>query len=318
MPSREDERIALLKQRFERDLPTDGDVRLGIGDDAAVLAADPRASVLSVDVAVEGVHFRRDLCSLEVAGFRAFVAAVSDLAAMGATPRAALVAMVLPKGFSDDDLAMVGDGIATAAREARCPVIGGNLSSGGELSITTTVVGALKGPALRRSGAKPGDGIYVTGHPGARALGLALLLAGASDDDPAYATFVEAWRRPHAELLVGERLTQLATAAVDLSDGLLGDLTHVCAASGVGAEVYLEELPRIPGMEAAAARAQVDATEMALTGGEGYELLFTAPASDSARDLGTRIGQIVEGDTVRVLDAAGADVAVRTPSFTHF
>lgn len=315
-PASEAERIEAIRRRLSS---PDAHVRIGIGDDAAVLAA-LAAPVLSVDASVEGVHFRLDWARLEDVGRRAVVAAVSDLAAMGASPRAALISLVLPPAMDDDELARLVDGIAGGAQDNRLPVVGGNLSAGRALSITTTVVGELEGEPLLRSGARPGDGVYVTGTVGDAALGLALLSAGRGDDpgDDDAARFVACWRRPSAQLQIAARLRGAATAAIDVSDGLLADLGHVCAASGVGAVVDAAQLPLSRGFDAVARRLGLDPLAVALGGGEGYNLLFTAPADTCADELGTRVGRVTADVEVVVRGEDGARVDVDAPGFSHF
>lgn len=185
----ERELVAVLREALGA--PAAG-VTLGIGDDAAILAASPHPTVLSVDASIEGVHFERRFAPLPALAARAFTAAVSDLAAMAATPRAALVSLVLP----DADLSVVralAEGLAEGARRYGCPVVGGNLARGRELQIHTTVVGAQRRPALTRDGARAGDDLWVTGTVGGAHVGLTALATGATD--ARLAAFVERWRR---------------------------------------------------------------------------------------------------------------------------
>lgn len=311
------ELLARIRQR----LGDDGrDVLVGIGDDAAVLAPSSDSSVLTVDVAVDGVHFRRELASWHDIGRRAFVAAVSDLAAMGASPRAALLSLILPGDLDDDAVVELVEGVGAASREHGCPVVGGNLSSGAQLSITTTAVGGVDGEPLRRDGAREGDGIYVSGTIGDAGLGLALLERGRGDEeDDDVQRFVERWRRPSAALQLGRRLRGQATAAIDLSDGVLQDLGHVCEASGVGAEIDATLLPLAPGFARLCTELGLDPLEVALGSGDDYRLLFTGPASALSKGLGTRIGRITaERGEARVLDAEGRAVEIRRRGWQHF
>jgi thiamine-monophosphate kinase len=311
--SGEFERVAEIRRRltFASD-----QVLLGIGDDAAVLSQSARAQVLSVDAQVEGVHFRRELLAPGDIGYRAFVAALSDLAAMGARPRAALIALILPQALGDEELYAIVDGIAEAQREYACAVIGGNLARGGELSITTTVVGDAASATLTRAGARPGDGLFVTGELGGAALGLALLQAGKGELGP---QCVARWRRPSAKIREGQALTGVASSAIDISDGLLQDLGHLSEASGVGFELELARLPIAPETARVAPQLRLDACALALGGGEDYELLFTASPEGAGATHGARIGTAVRAPGVRVVDAEGR--SVNTPSgvgFDHF
>jgi thiamine-monophosphate kinase len=310
-------RIAAIAAR----VPAGGvGVTLGIGDDAAVLAPLAGGVVLTVDAAVEGVHFRREWASLRVLGRRAVMAAVSDLAAMGALPRATLVALALPAGLGDADFLALVDGTADAARETGAALVGGNLTRASELSITTTAVGEAGARVLTRSGAHAGDAVYVTGVVGAAALGLALLQAGRAQE-PEAAPFVARWCAPTARLAEGRALVAAgATACVDVSDGLAQDLGHLARASGLAAEIDATALPMLPGQATRAAALGHDAVALALTGGEDYELVFTGPASAALDAIGTRIGRLVEGTpgAVTARDGAGRPLALATSGYAHF
>src|SRR5262249_26467134 len=152
-------------------------------------------------------------------------------------------------------------------------LLGGNLSSGSELSLTTTIAGRMDGAPLTRSGAMAGDQLYVTGPIGVSALGLALLQRN-HEEAPATRRFIDSWRRPYPPFASPPHIAAFASAAIDVSDGLLQDLTHLCEASGVGAEIDLNELPLDPDLAALANQIGLDPVELTLTGGEDYELLF--------------------------------------------
>ena len=314
--SGEFERIDAMRTVLERSL---SDVTVGIGDDAAVLAPSDASQILTVDAMVEGVHFRRAWASWADLGRRAFVAAASDVAAMGGRGRCALVALVLPDSIDDEALMELTKGIAAAADECKAPVVGGNLAKGSDLSITTTVIGELDGAPMQRRGARAGDGIYVTGQVGAPGLGLALLLREKDPDDPRHAPFVERWRRPTARLTEGQRLRATATACVDVSDGVLADLGHLCEASEVGARIYAESLPLPRGFRELAKELDEDPVALALTAGEDYQLLFTAPASMVADELATRIGEVRPlADGVSVIGTDGEPLALSRRGWEHF
>ncbi|NOY89698.1 MAG: thiamine-phosphate kinase, partial [Deltaproteobacteria bacterium] len=242
------ERIDEIRARLTHGGPSAASIRLGVGDDAALLSPSAYAQALSVDTAVEGVHFRLDFGPPERLGRRAMMTAASDLAAMGARPRCCLSSLVLPDSFADDSLLRLVDGIARAARELDMPVVGGNLSRGARLSITTTVVGELLGPALTRSGARPGDVLYLSGPLGEPALGLRVLLERPEDAIRMDAC-VRAWFDLRPAIDEGMNLVGHATACIDVSDGFAQDCLHLLRASGVGARVQLDELPRAPGFE---------------------------------------------------------------------
>ncbi len=302
--SSEQARIARLARRFASD---SAEVLLGIGDDAAWLAPD---LVVSVDAQVEGTHFLPRFASYDVLAERAAVAALSDLAAMGARPLGMLSSLVLPRELSDEALDALHEGFGRAATRWNAPVVGGNLAAGSELSLTTTVLGRAEAP-LRRDGARSGDALYVTGSLGQRALGLRALLA--EDDSALLAPFVDAWLRPIPRLDVGLALVGHATACVDVSDGLLADLGHLLDASALGAELDAPALPLAPGYLEGCARLGVDPRSLALEGGEAYELLFTSarPPPVAATRIGTltsdRALVWVDGDLRTPLARGGFD-----------
>ncbi|MCA9533371.1 MAG: thiamine-phosphate kinase [Myxococcales bacterium] len=288
-----------------------------IGDDAAVLPSDERPLVLSVDASVEGVHFEQRFAPAEDIGYRALMAAASDLAAMGADAEAALLGLIIAAGAEPAWLLALADGVAAAASATGLRVVGGNVSRGARTSLTTTVTGRLPlgSAGLRRTGARVGDDVYVSGHPGLAALGLAIIQGGARDAQGAEAQAaarraqdqaVAHWRRPHARLTLGAVLRQRATSAVDLSDGLLQDLAHVAHASGVGVELEEDALPMAAGFEDACVALGMSAVDTVLSGGEDYELAFTAPPElrDELAEVAptaVRVGAVVSLPGVRVL-----------------
>ena len=309
-------KIEWLKTRFDLDADSKK-VVVGIGDDAAVIDFGNRPTIITVDTQVEGVHFRRDLISSRNLGYRAMVAAASDVWAMAAMPSASVIALTLPADFPDEEFRELIDGLAQAARSTGARVVGGNLSQGPSLSVTTTVFGLPIAESVTRNGARPGDSVYVTGTLGSAALGLALLQAGAVDLDHA-TSFVERWRRPPTNGHAAKALAGFATAAVDVSDGCLQDLQHVCTASGVGATLRANAIPAAPGYRATCEALDLDPVVLALTGGEDYELMFTAAESSKASALGTKIGEIIEGAGVRVVDATGQAIELDQTGFRHF
>ena len=239
-----------------------GDIAVGVGDDAAVLDVPAgERLVVSTDASVERVHFRRDWMTAAEIGYRATAAALSDLAAMAARPLGLVVALALPREWVGE----VGDiagGIGEAARESRCPIVGGNISRAGELSITTTVFGSGR-RLLMRSGARPGDRIYVTGTLGAPLAALAALERGETVSGPARARLV----RPDPRIEEARWLVEHgATAAADVSDGLLSDLAHIAAASGVRLTVELDAIPAMAGVSPEEAARSGEEYELALTG----------------------------------------------------
>jgi thiamine-monophosphate kinase len=308
--STEEARVALLRAAFARDDPR---VRLGIGDDAAVLEPSPEALVWTVDAAVAGVHFRTDFLSRSELGYRATMTAASDVAAMGGDPIAVLSSLVLPADFDDAELSELAAGQRDAADELGAVVVGGNLARGSELSVTTTLVGRASRP-LRRDGARPGDEIHVAGELGMAAAGLSALLRGVRP--PELAEALRAWRRPRARVAEGIAASGVATAAIDASDGLACDIGHVAEASG--ARAVLDESALIEGPLQDAARALgLDPLELALYGGEDYALLVALPPGKSVAGF-RPIGAFVPGDGVWLRRIDGRVTPIEARGFDHF
>lgn len=314
-------RIARLRAVFAAQAEAAG-VPVGIGDDAAVLRGDARALVWTVDAQVDGTHFTTALASWEDIGFRSFMAAASDLAAMGAAPGHALSSLVLAPSVSDDDLAQLAAGQAAAARAVGAPVVGGNLARGTETSITTTLFGHAETPVLR-SGAHPGDALWLAGPVGLAAAGLALIQAGDHVQDARIAECLAAWRRPVARIAAGLALPGVAHAAVDVSDGLAHDAMQLGEASGV--DVVLDAAAVLaaagPALGIAAGLLGRDALDLALEGGEDYALLVASAADLPAATGFVRIGHVAspaDASPTLWIDSAGRRTQ-RTPrGFDHF
>jgi thiamine-monophosphate kinase len=317
----ERELVALLERVFGR---ARRPVLVGIGDDAAVLEVEGRRFVWTVDTSVENVHFRTGWLSLEDVGWRSFHAAVSDVAAMGGIPLAVLSNLIVPRSMGPKAVRALAKGQALAARSLRCPVVGGNLSRGGELSVTTTVLGRVDQPLLR-SGARPGDELWLVGDVGLARAGLLWLSreeARASrrggSTGRAVARCLEAWRRPRALVREGRALRGRARAAIDISDGLSTDAAHLAKASGV--RVVIQE-PRLRAalcreLEKVAPLLDCDPLELALAGGEDYALL--AAGSGRVRPRGARrIGRVEKGRGV-FLESDGAKRRIAADGFEHF
>jgi len=255
---------------------------VGIGDDCAVLdGAAP--TLVSIDTVVEGVHFDRGIMSPADIGWRALAVALSDLAACGADPRRsiqALVSLQWPPDWNDDAMAELAAGLRDCASAHGCAIVGGDtVSTPGPLALTLTVIGGAARPVLRR-GARVGDAVVVTGPLGASGVGLAALRAGLADDDARACG--AAYRRPRAQLADGARLAALASAMIDISDGLLQDLGHLCEASGVGADVDLDLAPIDEATRGAAAKLGLDPVAVAAGAGDDYQLLATVAPRDLA------------------------------------
>lgn len=307
-------------------LPVPPEVVLGAGDDAAVLRpASGESMVLSVDMSIEGIHFRRAWLTWEAIGYRATAAALSDLAAMGARPLGALVSVALPVELDTAVYVQLASGVTDALAGAGAALVGGDTSrSPGPALIDVTVVGAVEEP-LVRAGATPGDQVWVTGRLGGAAATVLALRSALEPPPSARRRFerpIPRWRE--ARWLV-ER--DVPTALIDLSDGLAGDARHIARASEVGLRLRIDAIPLDDGLEGWSDTGA--ARRIAAGGGEDYELLFTAPAGhvervrsafERAFDLElTRVGDVVEGRDVRWIDRAGEPVDPPAPAgFDHF
>lgn len=254
-----------------------------MGDDAAVTVPGG-ATATSVDAIVDGVHFRREHFSLGQIGHKALAAALSDLAAMGAAPGEAYAALGVPADLDEEGCLELFDGIAALASNCGVSLAGGDVTRAAVLTVAMTVVGHGSGAEsfVTRAGARPGDVVVVTGALGGAAAGLLLLerpaLAGSVSPEVG-GELTARQREPRPALEAGMALAESgATAMIDVSDGLGGDLAHLTAQSGVAMRVSAAELPLGRGVEAVAAAAGLDAAGLALSGGEDYELLATLPA----------------------------------------
>lgn len=321
------------------------DVVLGIGDDCAILRPPRGHEVLvTTDFSLEGRHFRRDLHPPESVGHRALARGLSDVAAMGGRPMAAFLSLALPGEMlgtraGREWVRRFFAGLRGLAERAGVELAGGDTAEApdGLVLADVVVVGsAARGRALRRSGARAGDGLYVTGKLGGAAAELeemervghggerqpTLRDEAAKDGPPNYGAHPQMYPEPRVGVGLALVRRGLATAAIDLSDGLSTDLAHLCRESGVGAEVLAGELPLHP-LAASAAGGQQRAMQLALHGGEDYELLFAAPAQArvprSIAGIGvTRIGRLVRGRGVMLVDSAGHKSELGPGGWEHF
>jgi thiamine-monophosphate kinase len=297
---------------------------LDLLDDAALL--DPPAGaqlVLTKDAMVAGVHFLPDDPAPQIAK-KLLRVNLSDLAAMGAAPLGYLLALARPAAITDAWLAAFCAGLAEDQAQFGIRLLGGDtVSTPGPLTLSLTAIGEVpEGQALLRSGAKPGDDLYVSGTLGDAALGLQVLQGEIEATAEAAAYLAGRYRVPPPRLALGQALRGLAHAAIDISDGLLADLGHILETSRLGAEVRADDLPL-----SVAAQGLPGARDAALSGGDDYELLFTAPPARRlevealARTLAlplTRIGQLSDDLRLRVLDRSGRELPVAHAGWRHF
>ncbi len=309
-------------------------VIVGIGDDAAVVEAGTGSQVLTTDMLVEDVHFERTFVSPRDLGAKAIVVNVSDVAAMAASPRYALVSLGIPSELEAAWVIELVGGMRAACQEYALTLVGGDTDRADRIVISVTVVGEVApGRALTRAGAHPGDLIVVTGSLGAAAGGFALSRAHPSKVGRALTSawgreLLDAFARPVARVGEGQTLQQAgATAMMDVSDGLAKDLSRLCAESGVGARVELARVPVAPALRPAAELLGFDPLELALSGGEDYELLATIDVTNlelARRELDERfgvtltdVGVIIEDGLVAV-DPGGETVPLEPRGWDHF
>lgn len=316
-----------LIERIRAQVAGRDDILIGIGDDCSATALPAGEFLLTTtDLLIEEVHFRRDWTDLFALGRKAVAVNISDIAAMGGTPQSLSLGLGLPADLDPEDFDQLVAGILAGAREYGAVLSGGDTCrSPGGLLLSVTVLGHIA-PALtlRRCGARAGDLLYVSGTLGDSALALRELLAGRTPE----AGIAQRHHQPTARLALGRELAQrrLATAMIDLSDGLRADLGHILAASGVGARVEAAALPLSPVFRGAMMH-DSGVFDLALAGGEDYELLWSAPPTAASplaalsAELGlplTCIGEIVAGHALRVVAADGVEILSPKVGYNHF
>ncbi|WP_368879281.1 thiamine-phosphate kinase [Proteus mirabilis] len=317
--------FSLIKQYFTSQPVKRKDVSTGIGDDCAILTVPEKQQVaISTDTLVSGIHFLPTISPEDLA-YKALAVNISDLAAVGADPAWASLALTLPK-VDNDWLEAFSRSLFALAEYYSIQLIGGDTTKG-PLSLTITIQGLVpQGMALLRSGAKIGDWIYVTGFLGDSAAGLAVLQNRLQPSQPESRDyFIARHLRPQPRLLQGQALRSLASAAIDISDGLISDLNHILTASGCGARINLDALPYSTAMKSQVSKEQAEI--WALSGGEDYELCFTVPEINrGALDIALAhtgadfhcIGQIMPiAEGIRYL-REGKEVHPNLKGFDHF
>ncbi len=317
-PLNEFEWIAKVEKQLRRRDPR---VRVGIGDDAAVLRRSPSDLAVTTDALVEGVHFDLRYCSAEDVGHKALAVNLSDLAAMGAVPRFVQVSLALPPRAVASFLPGFYRGLGALARRFGVTVTGGNLSrSPGPIFVDVTAIGDVRRPLLR-SAARPGESIGLIGALGEAAAGLALLERFGKAAAKNGGALVCAQRRPRPLVVEALRAAPYLSSAIDVSDGLVAELGHLAKASGVRLTIDVEALPQSVELCNAAKRLKRDPLSWILGGGEDYALLVTAPSRWRTRlaKQGVRwIGQVSKGKAEVRMRFEGQPMQVTPKGFDHF
>jgi len=299
---------------------------IGIGDDAAAWQGDASIQLATVDSFIQDVHFPSGTASWQELGWKALAANLSDIAAMGGVPRYALVSLALPEDTEVDDVTNLYTGMLELAGQYGVAIIGGDISRAPLVAITITILGNAKDRdkhILTRSAAEPGELVAVTGKLGAAAAGLEMLTKKLQFDPQATACFNGAFLHPYPRIAEGQLLVdQGVKTAIDLSDGLISDLNQICKASQVSARVEIDRVPIEPRVKAQFGE---KSPELALSGGEDYELLFTARAEviDRVKRAAacpiTVIGEIVAGkEGVTLVDSQGNPINLGKVGWEHF
>ncbi|MDX2481272.1 MAG: thiamine-phosphate kinase [Desulfuromusa sp.] len=296
---------------------------LGIGDDCSVQPQQAGQDLLtSTDLLIEGIHFRREWTSMFDLGRKSAAVNISDIAAMGGTPQSLFLGIGRPKEISDAEIEAFISGFLAEVKTHDAVLSGGDTcASPGPLMISVTVQGTVTtGEAVCRQGASYGDAVYVSGSLGDSALALALVQRGQKPDR----YLAERFHTPSPRVALGQKLSerQLATAMLDISDGLLADLGHLLDASGVGAELELSKIPLSESFQKALG-ADPGLIDLALAGGEDYELVFTSPLKDLAEQIDlnyavTRIGIISPESGLRIRQINGELYQCQRGCFDHF
>lgn len=317
-----------LIERIRQATPKGRGVRIGIGDDAAWLECRNRTFLITSDLLIEGIHFNLKWTSFYALGYKTLAVNLSDLAAMGASPAYLILSLGIPVDFRAEDVEEFYRGIRALASRSGVALVGGDTSASARFFINACVVGHSSHRPVTRDGARAGDDLYVTGTLGDSALGMKLLKEkGVRAGNRNYAYLISRHRFPSPRLTAGAALARegIARAMIDVSDGLLQDLSHLCKASGVGAVVWEEALPLSRAYRTAAEKKGL---LYALTGGEDYELLFSLRRRDRkrlekiGRRLGVpvaRIGMCVSSRKgITVINRHGRPRTLSTTGYDHF
>lgn len=326
-PMNERETVRFIREILDSPGP---DVLVPIGDDSTEFRFPSPDVLLTVDSLYEGVHFDLDICGLSDVGYRAATAGISDIAAMGGEPLCALLSIAFSRAPTRAEVLELLGGVREVTVVNGCELVGGDVCrSPGGLALTVTVAGSPPegGPVLR-GGAREGDLVGVTGYAGDSAAGLFIMQRGDGDARERFPGLVGAHLRPKPRVLAGKILAGTgATAMEDVSDGIAPDICDICSESGLGCEIQADLIPLSDELRGLAAEASVDPLRWALSGGEEYELLFTASPGRFEGILETlrkseipasRIGVMVAGEECRMVIAEGETVKLEGMGYEHF
>lgn len=314
---------ALIDAEGDSQSPARRDLLLGIGDDAAAWKSPGGIELITTDILVEDVHFDFSYTGWKDLGWKSMAINVSDINSMGGRPRYALVSLALPGRREAGDVLELYRGILEVANIYGVAVAGGNISASDKVVINITLVGLAEGEMLTRSSACPGDLVAVFGFPGLSAAGHRTLSQFINLDADALRLLKNAHLRPAPDFNSGPLLAGLGVrAAIDISDGLAADLTHICTASGVGAALHVDKLPVHPLLNR---YFRHDSLKLSLSGGEDYVLLFTAPPEVMAKAVSAFdpapvvIGEITAGGpAVSLFDGVGNPVSIDLSGWDHY
>jgi thiamine-monophosphate kinase len=315
----------LIQRFFNLQIQGKPDIVLGVGDDAALISpASDQQLVIAIDTLVKGVHFPETTSPYDI-GWKALAVNLSDLAAMGAEPAWFTLALTLPES-SETWLTEFSRGLFDLAKQYDLPLVGGDTTRG-PLTITIQIAGYVPpGQALLRAGASPGDHIYVTGSLGDATLALQLLAGEIPASAAGYPELLAHLNRPLPRIAEGRALRGIASCAIDISDGLLGDLQHILDASDCGAEIFQERLPYSPSVRQMLRR-YPEMWRALISGGDDYELCFCVAPENIARLTQTaqqydfhftEIGRVCAARELRCLDATGKPVDISARGYAHF
>ena len=316
--------IAKISQKIKLNgLPSPSDAYINIGDDCfAYKISDDRYGLISTDMSVEDVHFKTAWATPEQIGFKAMAGNISDISAMGGKPRFAFISIGIPDTVSENYVLSIYDGIIEAANSSGTVLSGGDTVASDKIIISISIYGESVKSPVGRNGASSGEFIYVTGNIGASKAGLALLESGDKSKIIKYPNLIIRHLKPEIRSSITEQILNefSPTAMIDISDGLLSDLNHICESSGTGFELDIESLPLSEEMKSYCLESGIDTKNTALESGEEYELLFTSKKDTAECNISkiqiTKIGKIVDENYFAIIN--GRKEIINITGYDHF